>query len=296
MLRSIYKYCFGLFATHAFLSACSSGLSIDKQDRFAVYYGSDATPEALKAFSVIVLDGDYHPDLIPLKDNHTLLGYVSLAEAKPHQIDSIDEALFIQDNPDWGGKLIDIRNEAWTEQLLEQQIPMILDKGFDGLMLDTIDSALHLETTDPDAYAGMREAAIALIKAIRQHFPNAKLMLNRGFAIHEHVASDIDMILAESILSHFDLKTDQASFFPDDVYASYVRRLHAINSQFKHLRVYSLDYWDITDKKGVKDIYAIQRSHGFIPYVTTPDLTTIHPEPSASFFWLSRVRDSKERV
>jgi hypothetical protein len=44
------------------------------------------------------------------------------------------------------------------------------------------------------------------------------------------------------------------------------------------LKVYSLDYWDPADRAGIRDINAIQRAHGFMPYVGTSTLTKIIPE------------------
>jgi hypothetical protein len=45
------------------------------------------------------------------------------------------------------------------------------------------------------------------------------------------------------------------------------------------LRLFTLDYWDPEDSDGLAEIYRAQRCAGFIPYVATPDLTRIVPEP-----------------
>jgi hypothetical protein len=43
--------------------------------------------------------------------------------------------------------------------------------------------------------------------------------------------------------------------------------------------VITLDYWNMDDVNGLATIYARHRAEGFVPYVTTPDLTTHTPEP-----------------
>lgn len=259
------------------LSGCSQ---IAEEPRFAVYYGNEAKPHQFTPFGLLVFDSEYHPELADLLPRHAILGYVSLAEAKPHQ--EVPENLVIGVNEAWQSKKIDLRESEWQKFLLHDQIPAILDQGFDGLMLDTADTAIHLEALEPEKYAGMKQAAISLIREIRSSFPHAKIMLNRGFEIHADVAPAIDMILAESILSRYDFEKKAASHFPDEVYQHYVTKIAKLRQEYPHLRVYSLDYWDMLDEKGVVEIYQTQRNNGFVPYVTTPDLRSIHTEPPAS--------------
>lgn len=279
IVRQLYLLRAWLCALPALLGACAAPMG--QAERFVVYYGEKAAPETLNRYSLVILDAGRHPELAALKPYHTRLGYVSIGEAAPHEAETLDPSLIVKANEDWGSAMVDLRQPQWRARLLEQTIPAALEKGFDGLMLDTVDSAIHLEASEPERFAGMTEAAADLIRTIRARFPHAKLMLNRGFEVQPAVAGSVDMILAESILSRYDLESGKATFFPDDVYAHYVEKLHRLRRQYPHLRVYSLDYWDMMDKKGVAEIYRIQRSNGFTPYVTTPDLNTIHPEHPA---------------
>ena len=296
MLTRFYKLCLGLFASQALLTACAAP-QLQGSERFVIYYNDKAPVEAFEPFQLLVLDTEYHPDLNKLNKRHTLLGYVSLAELKPGKENEVSESLLIRQNTQWGSTKVDIRQPEWKDRLLGDVIPNALNKGFDGIMLDTVDSALYLEATQPEDFAGMKESAVHLIQSIRQQYPTAKIMLNRGFEIHPYVSADIDMILAESILSHYDLQANKASFAPDDVYAHYVQKLNQTRQQYPHIRVYSIDYWDTNDSKNIKNIYRIQRAQGFIPYVATPNLTTIYPEPQASSSWLtSKASSHKEEI
>ncbi len=126
----------------------------------------------------------------------------------------------------------------------------------------------------------MDEAALNLLTTIRKHYPNIKLMLNRGFQALPQAAHLIDMSLAESIMVSAGTEKKQASYFPEHVtqeFSDILKRAQTVNPK---LKVYSLDYWNPDDKKTLKDIYKKQRSRGFVPYVTTIDLMRHSPEPN----------------
>ena len=101
--------------------------------------------------------------------------------------------------------------------------------------------------------------------------------------VYLEVQEDEDKkVLAESILSNYNLAEKKATYQPDEVYQHYLQKIGSVMRTAPHIKVYSLDYWDMNDPMGISRIYSIQRSHGFIPYVTTPDLTNIHPENALS--------------
>ncbi|MGB1539402.1 MAG: hypothetical protein ACPG80_00430, partial [Rickettsiales bacterium] len=122
-------------------------------------------------------------------------------------------------------------------------------------------------------------AAVQLIKELREHHPNAKLMLNRGLPVLDRVAPYLDYALAESIRVEYNFDTGKARYFSDAIYAEETARLKQAQAINPALKVVTLDYWNMADAKGVRNIYAEQRSHGFIPYVTTVKLDTLHEEP-----------------
>ncbi len=259
--------------------------AMDPHDRFAVYYDNKASADDLAPYATLVLDGDVHPDLAELKSNqHILLGYVSVGEIKagsPLEY-SLPADLMLQKNPHWNSTLVDMRRAEWQSHLLDSEIPTLLAKGFDGVMLDTIDSPLHLEATDPARYTGMQDAAIGIVKTIRARYPSTIIMVNRAFAILPFIAAETDILLAESTLSQYDLASGSAAIAKDEDYWHYIQKIRAAQGVSPQLTVYSLDYWDMNDAKGVTHLYEIQRNQGFVPYVTTPDLRTIHHESNAS--------------
>lgn len=259
-------------------------LSQGPVDRYAVLYSDAAEPSALAAYQLLVLDSAVHPPLDPLKDREiTLLGYLSLGEVeqyRPHYADVRAEGILLQENANWPGSfMVDLRDQRWTKRVLEELIPQILFKGFDGIFVDTMDNPFYLESLDPQANKGMGDAAVDLIRAIRRHFPDMPLMLNRGYPILDALPDQIHMIMAESLYTDYDFKKKKPGKADPAVYLQTVDRLRRAKVLNPKLKVYSLDYWDPKDSVGVREIYRIQRANGFIPYVSELQLNRLIPEP-----------------
>ena len=163
--------------------------------------------------------------------------------------------------------------------MIEELIPQILYQRFDGIFIDTIDNAVHLEESDPQKYHGMKQAAIDLIKAIRLNYPSMKIMLNRGFEILPQVAKDIDMELGESIYTDWNPNKKTYELVAAPLYKKNVQVLRDAKKINPNLEIFTLDYWNLKDEAGIKKIYQVERENGFIPYVSTLDLTQVVPEP-----------------
>lgn len=252
-------------------------------ERWAAYYDNKESTEKLTQFDLVVLDGESHPDLAPLKSAGVkLLGYVSIGEVHDGKQADLPQSAIIKKNDHWNSYMVDVRDTAWRNRILEHDVPAVLAQGFDGVMLDTMDSPLYLEASQPEQYKGMRESLIYIVKRIRYDHPHIKIMVNRAFDMLPDIASDIDMVLAEGTLSHYDLEKKRSTHQPDAIYMQYVEKIHRARQLIPNLGVYTLDYWDMNDDNGVAHIYETQRKQGFVPYVTTPNLTTIHHESNAS--------------
>jgi endo-alpha-1,4-polygalactosaminidase (GH114 family) len=71
-------------------------------------------------------------------------------------------------NDNWGSLVIDMRSPKWQGILLDIVIPKVLAQGFDGIFLDTIDSAMALaQGKDAAQYKGMREGVLEFLRRVR---------------------------------------------------------------------------------------------------------------------------------
>ena len=252
--------------------------------RCAVCYTDEVRVEALAPYDLIVLDSRYHPPLAPLvAAGKDVYGYLSLGEVEqnqPYFAAVQQEGILRGENPNWKGSyFIDWRDPRWERRVLTELVPFVLQQGFSGLMLDTVDDAEYLETLDPVRNRGMRDAALRLIREIRKTYPQVRIILNRGFFLLDAVAPSIQYVLAESLMSRYDFQTGTYRHVRKADYIEAVRLLHAAQQRHPALRVLTLDYWWPTQAAKVQAIYELERRNGFVPYVATVELDQIIEEP-----------------
>lgn len=247
---------------------------------FAVYYGSDEEAEAFKNFDLVVLESSYAKIVDGLKkENKVVLAYLSLGEvnsSREYFANMKEKGLLLENNPNWPEAfLIDIRKPEWVACIIDMLIPEILNKGFDGIFIDTLDSPIEKERINPGKFNGMKKSAVSIIEKARRSYPNMKIMLNRAYVIASDVAPHIDYILGESVCNTYDFSTKK--YFPVDD-KSYEHQLKILADMKKNnpgLKVMSLDYCDDKDLPLRREIYRKQRKNGFIPYVATIDLCKV---------------------
>lgn len=251
--------------------------------RFVVYYGTADVPE-LYNHDIAVLDSEVGaPILRKFGSGTTLLGYLSLGEAHLGRgyADELDRrGLLLGRNANWpDARFIDVREKRWTAMVLNQLVPAILARGFRGLFIDTLDSCAFLEQQDAVRFAGMGRAAGDLVRAVRRAFPRIPIMVNRGYAVLEQIASDIDMVLGESVHTTYDPVTKSyVRVAPADVRWQ-LDRLNEARRLSPSIRLFSLDYWSPDDPAGLARVYAEARVNGLVPYVATIDLSRVIPRP-----------------
>lgn len=250
--------------------------------RWALYYAADAEPIAFAPYEMVVLDADRHPPIGPLVERgKTVLGYLSLCEVastRSYFDDVRAEGLLLDEHPIWrGSHYVDIRDPRWSRRVIEELIPRLLRRGFTGVFLDTLDDAAMLDRQP--GRRGMRDAAIRLVKAVRRHYPDLTLMMNRGYDLLPAVERDVDAVLAESLHGTYDFATKQYRRVPAADTAAQLSLLRAARARRPALRLYALEYWDPEDAGGVAELYRIARAAGFEPYVATIALDRLVPEP-----------------
>ncbi len=272
-------------ATLAMAAGLYAGPAAAADPPWIVYYGDTAPVTAFAPYRIVVLDADHYPK--PLRaiaaQGSLLLGYISMGEVENHRAHyqaTVGAGITLDENPNWPGSYyVDVRSPAWTKLTVDTIAPALIAKGFHGFFLDTLDNPPHLERTDPKRFAGMTDGAAALVKALRQRFPQAPIMLNRAFEILPKVVADIDFSLGESIFAAYDFETKKYKPTRPEDRKYLIGQLQAAVKARPELKVMTLDYWDPEDKPGIAKLYQSERALGFNPYVATVDLRRIVPEP-----------------
>lgn len=264
-------------------AAPTNTAQMPSKERWAAYYDKQLPADMFDGYALVVFDRMYHPELAPLKGKTTLLAYISFGEVhgdtEDHRFLDQQKAL-IGNRTTWNSYAVDITSPNW-HRILFAQIENAMEQGFDGIMLDTVDSAIHMaDMQSQEKGEKAQEAAVKLISDIRLRWPNIQIMMNRGFDVLPRVAPLINYALGESTLTDTDVSTGQSSVLPPKTYQSMTAKLLKAKAIAPKLKLYTLDYWNQDDVAGLQTLYAIHRAHGFIPYVTTPDLRRFTPEPS----------------
>lgn len=266
------------------LVAAQPSCAAQSYDPWVVYYRDKLPARAFYDYRLAVFDADKHPPLATLFDRDILLlGYLSLGEVENYRADFAavrSAGYMLMENPNWKGSyFVDVRDPRWTARIVDRLAAQVWEKGFHGFFLDTLDNPPHLEREDPKRFQGMNAAAIQLVKSLRARFPKAKIMLNRAFELQLALAQDVDFLLGESVRARYFEDRKAYDLTPEAEYRDYVAKLKAAKARNPRLQVMTLDYWSPDDPAGIKRLYAAQRAQGFAPYVATPALDIVVPEP-----------------
>lgn len=256
---------------------------VSSRTRFVVCYGAIENPAELSNYDVLVLDADIDEAVLRgCAAGASKLGYLSLCEVnltRRYAPEVASQGLLLFENKNWShARYVELRDPRWTKRVTEQLIPALVERGFNGLFIDTLDDAEYLETLDPRRFSGMREAAVTLMHAIRRRYPNLSIMVNRGYALLDRIVDDIDMLMGESVRSTFDAKQGGYVLVGDEGYLWQRDRMQAAKALRRDIGLFTLDYWPADDPRGRARLYAQQRASGFAPYVATFDLRRIVSE------------------
>jgi uncharacterized protein (TIGR01370 family) len=254
--------------------------------RWVVFYGQTADEATLAAYDIVILDPGFTGSIEAVaRSGAQLFGYLSLGEIRTtspvfHRVHAdavLDESLF---SP--GTRKIDIRHPSWQSLVLDHLVPEIQAQGFAGLMLDTLDTPPHLEQVDGERNAGMRQAAIDLVRTIRSRWPEMKLIMNRGYALLPELADILDAIIAESLLTRPNPANGNSMWTSEREVAQQLALLAPVKRRWWAPPILSLDYWAPEDTATIEQIYRRERKLGHHPYVATPLLDRIVPEPPSN--------------
>ena len=258
--------------------------ALAEDERWVVVYSEKPPVEAFRDYRLVVLDSIHHPPIRPLLEQRkTVIGYISLGEVESYREyykDVEKQGILFEKNPNWpDSRFVDVRDLRWTKRVVEELVPRLLQKGFQGIFIDTLDNPPELERRDPKRYKGMTEAAANLVKAIRRNYPQIYIMLNRAYDILPAVDGQIDAVLGESVFTEIDFQNKSYKLADPKLYRQQVEWLQAAKGRQPKLKIFTLDYWPPEDTAGVARIYAEQRKNGFIPYVSVKDLDRVLKEP-----------------
>lgn len=269
-----------LFSFLACFDAACANRGLSKVKSWVVFYEGEF-PQGIPYFDLYILDSSNHPDVIPLKqEGKKVVGYVSFGEVAKHNdyFKAIEnQKLLVDQNENWPDSYrVNIKEKAWHNFLIDIVIPKILAQGFEGVFIDTIDTADYLENVKK--IPGSLDGAKKLIESVRKHFPKMIIILNNGLSLIEGVGKDIDALLVEDVYTLYDFKKKKYQLTTEEWTKERLVPIKRFQEKFKR-PVLTLDYLDKNDKKGIKKIVIEAKKDNLLPYISDIHLKTIFFHP-----------------
>jgi uncharacterized protein (TIGR01370 family) len=236
---------------------------------YVVYYGSGEL-DSLSRFDLAIIDPSTlsSDDIAVLRGRGALVvGYLSVGEiaaGDPWLVDgTVPREWILGRNRNWGSLFVDASREGW-QRLMREEMGDLIDQGFDGVFLDTVDTAIDVA---PETKDGMEQ----LIRGLREAYPDALIVQNRGFAIAEDVADAIDAVMFEDLSTSYDFDRAEYVRVDNSGEANHMVELHERTG----LPILALDYADAGDSATANRAVRIARSYGFVPAVSVIALDEI---------------------
>jgi endo-alpha-1,4-polygalactosaminidase (GH114 family) len=258
-----------------------SGADLARVERWWIVIGASPMLESLdwrhyaRDAQLVVLSGDPRIPVQEFPSSTIRLAYLSVGEAdtrRPYWPEIRDQPFLVEPNPNWPGVRVDFRDQRWQEVLLRDELPPLLQSGYDGVMLDTIDTIPYLESKDPARFAGSRQALRDWLRRLREAFPRAVFIANGGDALVD-AAPFVDGFVVEGVFALYD-PGRRAYRQTTDAERTWklgaIARARAVAPR----PVFTIEYADVGDTALAR--WAAQEStrHGFRPYVGVRDLNT----------------------
>lgn len=242
---------------------------------------NDELPAGTKSYDLYVFDSTYYPKLAPFKAaGKPVVGYISLGEVEKRntyfaQIKAKD--LLVDENENWPDSFrVRIGDRKWRKFVVDKLIPKIIAKGFDGIFMDTVDTADYLENVKK--MKGQVKGAIDLLKEIRRKYPKLIMVLNNGLFLTDEVGKQIDALVVEDIYTLYDFKTKKYNLATQKWTEERLVPVKKFQEEFKK-PILPLDYLKRSDRKAIRKVRDEALAQGFVPYISDIDLKTVFFHP-----------------
>lgn len=241
----------------------------------AFYYASHIPVDLLSAYQRVVVEPDNvtAAELKQLKQKGArVYAYFSIGEvgADRRWLKDLQPSWILGTNSGWKSAVMDLTQSGWRDYVIKKQLQALTDRGFEGFFLDTMDS-YQLFAKSEAAQRQQQQGMVALIKSMKQQFPNVHLLFNRGFEVLDQVAPLADGVIAESLFKRWDPVKSVYVDVPENDRTWLLNKLTVVRDKYA-LPVTVLDYLPPEQRALAKDIADKIKALGFIPWISTPAL------------------------
>ncbi|NPA42110.1 MAG: polysaccharide deacetylase [Aquificae bacterium] len=268
------RYITGLICLALSVFALAFGGKNSPECALFLYHHKPVADDLLLAYDWVVLDGDTPyiqeiKDKFYLKRRAKLIGYISVGEIERYrEYLSEIERFAIGENPMWNSLVADIRKEEYRRFLIEVVAKGIAERGFDGFLLDTLDS--YRLVAKEEEYPQFKKSLVEFIKALKEKYPDKLIILNRGFELLEEVHQIVDGVVVESLFRGLNEKREYV-----EVEREARKEVIKLAEKAKKygLPVIVIDYVPPENPKLALETAHRIKKLGFIPYIADKELS-----------------------
>jgi polysaccharide biosynthesis protein PelA len=238
---------------------------------YVVYYGAGEL-SMLSRFDLAIIDPSTlnRDDVLKLRSRGTIVvGYLSVGEidaGDPRLTNgTVPRSWILGRNPNWGSLYVDASKQGWRELMWSEAEEMIMEYRFDGVFLDTVDTATDVR---PRSVPGMAE----LVNGMKVACPDAVVIQNRGFGLVDLTGPNIDGVMFEDLSTSYDF--DKAEYLRIEPDLATVATLQDVHARYG-VQILSLDYADPSDQTTAARAVRIAHGYGFVSAVSVIALDEI---------------------
>lgn len=172
-------------------------------EEYIIFYGSanDSIINKLKNYKLIIIEprNFSKAQLAEIKKSGTIIyGYTSFVEQNENNIEFKilkDKWFYKPDgqkirNEQWGSYYMDLSQKGYQNFLIEQVYLHVIEKGCDGLFIDTIGDIDDMSWSSEDKKK-MQKGYRSTLSRITKSYPNLKVIQNWGFNTLKNYSYDL---------------------------------------------------------------------------------------------------------
>lgn len=259
---------------HILLLALLSITNAQASPSIAFFYGKKPPVDHLMQFDQVVLEADH----VSAKEHKAItrygaqtFAYLSISEAESYRpyAASLATDLSLARNKQWGNDIVDVAHPTWKDIVIKR-VDTLWQRGYRGFFIDTIDSYLLID--DDKQRLRQQQATAHLIRSIKTRYPDAQLLLNRGFEILDDLRDITDGLIAESLFNRWNTTTNQYEAVPTADYEWLLEKLNTVKTS-NDFPVTVIDYLPYSQREDARKNAAQITKLGFTPWIASADHT-----------------------
>lgn len=248
----------------------------------AFFYGPDIPWETLGGFDAVVVEPD-HVDAAGwthrLNPATQVLAYVALGEVQPSRayFGDLPPAWLVGENRGWGSRVVDQAAPGWPAFWVDRVIGPLWARGFRHFFLDTLDS-YQLVARTPEARAAQEAGMVRALRLLKQRYPQARLVFNRGFEILPELHGEASALVVESLHQGWNAERQAYQPVPEADRQWLLPHLRRARDEWR-MPVVVIDYAPPEARAQARELARRIQADGFIPYVSVPALDAVGVGP-----------------